>query len=256
MGASQAQTVCIPNPLYVSIGLPGVYPSPLPPLNQDTLNPGTLGTAYSQTFTLVVPADTMIDLAAISGIPGLPVANVSINYQEVTAISGLPNGLNYACNIGTCQWPGGTAGCIKLSGIPTQSGLFNVSMTAGYNATVPQGIPLIGGTAITIPFPGLNWTMNMVAVGVDDHQADALTIGHNSPNPFHGSTTIQYQAPKPGMIAFEVTDLTGTHLYSTQMRANIGDNQFVFDASNLAPGIYFYKLSNGAMSAMSKMVIR
>jgi hypothetical protein len=252
LGIAYAQAPCIPNPLYASIGIPGVYPNPL---IQAALASGNQGSPYTETFTMVVPADTTVDLSAVTGIPGLPSATVSINYQEVTAINGLPNGLNYVCDISSCQWVGGTNGCIRLSGTPTQGGLFNVSMSTGYNATVPQGIPIIGGTAITIPFPGLSWTLDITGVGVKDQQADAIWITHNAPNPFHGTTRISYHAPKPGTITFEVMDLAGKRLHSATSHAVAGENEILFDASGITAGIYFYKISNGVNSATNKMVV-
>jgi Secretion system C-terminal sorting domain len=251
VGVAQAQTVCIPNPLYASLGIPGVYPNPL---IQASLASGNQGSPYTETFTMVVPADTTIDLSAQIGIPFPPIS-VSVNYQEVTALNGLPNGLNYVCDQASCQWTGGTNGCIKLSGTPTQGGIFTVGMSTGYNVSVPAQVPVIGGSAITIPIPGLSWTLDITGVGVNDAQENTFWIAHNAPNPFHGSTTIRYHAPKPSAVSFTVTDLAGRRLHAETLRATMGDNQFTFDASNIAPGIYLYQLSNGDNTAIRKMVI-
>jgi Secretion system C-terminal sorting domain len=250
-GAVQAQ-VCIPNPLYVSLGIPGVYPNPA---IQNSLASGNQGAAYVETFTIVVPQDTTIDLSALIGFP-FPAVSVSVNYQEVTAIAGLPNGLNYVCAPANCQFPGGTDGCIKLSGTPTQGGTFNVSMATAYNVTVPGAVPVIGGSAISVPFPGgLNWSLDINGVGVKDQQTNAFWIAHNAPNPFNGTTVISYNAPKPATISFEVTDLAGKRLHTETVRAIAGINELSYDASGLAAGIYLYKLSNGDQSVTSKMVV-
>jgi hypothetical protein len=243
--------VCTPNPLYVLAGIPGIYPNPL---IQSSLASGNQGQPYTETFTMMVPQDTTIDLSSYIGFP-FPAITVSVNFQEVTAITGLPAGVNYTCDLSNCQWVGGTNGCIRLSGTPTQGGTFPIGMTTGYNVTVPQNVPVIGGQALTIPVPGLSWDMDITAVGIEDAKANALSIFQNAPNPFHGTTTITYHALKPMAVQFVVTDLTGRVLHDVQVRANLGDNSIQFDATDLAPGIYLYRLSNGEKSATSKMVV-
>jgi hypothetical protein len=150
VGANVAHAqVCTPDPTALFLGIPGIYPNPAITSN---LTAGNQGQAYSETMTIMVPQDTTIDLSAFIGFP-FPAISVSVNFQEVTAITGLPTGLNYTCDLSNCQWGGGVNGCIKLDGTPTQGGSFNVGMSTGYNVSVPQQVPVIGGSAITIPIP-------------------------------------------------------------------------------------------------------
>ena len=244
--------VCSPNPFFASLGIPGVYPNPI---QQPSLTSGMQGSPYSQILTFIVPADTTIDLSSIVGLP-IPPVNVSVNFQEVTGITGLPAGLNYACDLSSCQSAGGVNGCALICGTPTQSGLFTVGMSTGYNVSVPVGIPVIGGTAITIPIPGISWEMDVTAVSIEDLQKDQFSISQNGPNPFHGSTTILFNSPKPANIDFAVSDLTGEQVPPETFRASTGTNVLTFDATALSPGVYIYQLSNGAKVVNSKMVVQ
>lgn len=246
-----AQAVCVPNQLYVIAGIPGVYPNPA---IQTALASGNQGVPYTETLTILVPQDTTIDLSSLIGFPFPPIT-ISVNYQEVSGITGLPSGLNYDCDLVSCQWAGGNNGCIKISGTPTQGGTFNVGITTVYNFTVPQSVPVIGGQNVNLPLPFPDWTMDVTAVGVEDAHTEALSITHNAPNPFHGTTTITYHAPKPSAVQFDVMDITGKGVHTEQARATAGTNSLVFDASRLAPGIYLYRLSNGERAAMGKMVV-
>lgn len=250
-GSAIMAQVCTPNPLYVLAGIPGIYPNPL---IQSNLASGNQGQAYTETFTIMVPQDTTIDLSALIGFPFPPVT-VSVNFQEVTAITGLPAGLNYTCDIQSCNWGGGTNGCIQVAGTPTQGGTFNVGMTTGYNVTVPQQVPVLGGQSVTVPIPGLGWTMDVTAVGVQEQRENSLWISHNAPNPFHGTTTITYHAPRPSEVTMTVTDLLGKVVSVSSSRATVGDNAITFDANGFTPGIYLYTLSNGSQAATGKMVI-
>lgn len=249
---ANAQTVCQPNPIFATLGIPGVYPNPL---QQSSLASGQQGSPYSQVFTFIVPADTTIDLSALIGFP-VPPVTVSVNYQEVTGMTGLPSGLNYQCDLSNCQWAGGVNGCALLSGTPTQSGLFTVGMTAGYNVTVPVGVPVLGGQSISIPIPGLSWDMDLTATAVSDLQADQFSISQNGPNPFHGSTTILFNAPRPATIGFVVMDINGKQVHAESFRATSGVNTLVFDATDLVPGVYIYQLSNGEKVVNSKMIVQ
>ncbi len=252
-GVAQAQ-VCTPQLIYTSLGIPGVYPNPA---LQNTLASGTPGVAYNETLTIIVPQDTTINLSAIFGIPGFPSVSVSVNYQVVSGITGLPAGVTYACDPANCQVPGNSNGCVKLSGTPTTAGMYSVNMATSYNVTIPAGIPLIGGTPQNVPFPGgLTWSMPIGVTAVKDAQSNSLYIAHNAPNPFHGTTSIRFHAPKASAITFEVTDLSGKQLHAENFRAIVGDNQFTYDASLLAPGIYIYKISNGENAVSSKMVVQ
>jgi hypothetical protein len=252
IGFAQAQTVCTPNPLFASLGIPGVYPNPL---QSSSIDPGQQGVAYQFVFTMIVPADTTLDLSSVVGFP-IPPVTVSVNYQEVTGLTGLPQGLNYQCDISNCQWVGGQNGCLKLSGIPTESGTFTVGMTTGYNVNVPAGVPVIGGAPLTVPIPGISWDYEVTAVGIEDLRSDVFGITQNTPNPFHGSTKIIFNAPKPSSIEMVVFDLSGKQVAQMSQRATMGINKLEFDGSELAPGVYIYHLSNGEQMVSSKMVVQ
>jgi hypothetical protein len=253
VGANMAHAqVCTPDPVALLLGIPGIYPNPA---ITSSLTSGNQGQAYSDRFTIMVPQDTTIDLSAVIGFP-FPAISVSVNYQEVTAITGLPTGLNYTCDITNCQWGGGVNGCIKIDGTPTQGGTFSVGMTTRYNVTVPQNVPVVGGTAVNVPIPGLSWTLDITAVGVADAKIEGLSIAQNTPNPFHGTTAIKYFAAKPMNLQFTVTDLAGKQLHSEIVRASLGENAIQFDATDFAPGIYLYRIGNGEKSVTSKMVVQ
>lgn len=252
IGFAQAQTVCTPNPLFASLGIPGIYPNPL---QQDFIDPGQQGVPYQFTFTMIVPADTTIDLSSFVGFP-IPPVTVSVNYQEVTGITGLPAGLNYQCDLSNCQWVGGQNGCLKISGTPSQGGSFVVGLTTGYNVNVPAGVPVIGGAPLTIPIPGANYDYEVTAVGIEDLTSDVFGLTQNTPNPFHGSTKIIFNAPKPSTIDMSVFDLSGKQVAQLSHRASMGINELEFDGSELAPGVYIYHLSNGEKMVSSKMVVQ
>ena len=245
-GAVQAQSSCTPDPQFTS---PGVYPLP----TSGTLN-GTENVAYSQVFTVNVPADTTIDLTAIIGFPTPPV-NVSVNYQTITGVNGLPTGLNYNCDTIACWWAGGTSGCLEVSGTPTQTGQFTFNMLGDLNITVPSGVPIIGGTQQNIPTPLAYQLTIDPATSVDPALNSAFSVSQNTPNPFGYETEISIFSPFSADVSLEVYDLQGKVVKRDQFSQVSGEFSFTLNASDLVPGIYLYRLDNGQESVIRKMVV-
>ena len=81
-------------------------------------------------------------------------------------------------------------------------------------------------------------------------------LGQNYPNPFNASTTINYTLRNMDHVKLSVFDITGklvkTLVNQTQ---NPGSYSVSFDASNLASGIYIYKLKSGSFEQSRRMIL-
>ena len=78
----------------------------------------------------------------------------------------------------------------------------------------------------------------------------------NYPNPFNPSTTISYQIPVKEFVVLKVYDILGKEvktLVSGYMPAGV--HEVKFDASGLASGAYFYKVTAGSFTSDKKMVV-
>lgn len=140
---------CTPDPIYTTAGIPGVWPDTITGVAS-----GTVGSAYSQNFTIIVPADTSVTLPAPVG-----TVTATINSATITGISGLPTGLSYACDISTCIWPGNTNGCFVISGTPAQAGNFTFTISVVINVDAP----FIGAT--DLPSLDLNYSLTIADTG-------------------------------------------------------------------------------------------
>lgn len=77
----------------------------------------------------------------------------------------------------------------------------------------------------------------------------------NYPNPFNPSTTIEFSIPKEGYVEMKLFDIIGREvatLVSDPYRA--GTYTVTFDASELASGVYFYRITSGNFTDTKKMV--
>jgi hypothetical protein len=85
---------------------------------------------------------------------------------------------------------------------------------------------------------------------------DKFQISQNFPNPFNPVTTIKYAIPFDSDVSIKVYNMLGkevANLVSGDKQA--GYYQVSFDASNIASGIYFYRIIAGDFIKTYKMVI-
>lgn len=158
---------CSPNFLFTTLGVPGVYPPELPisGIPMVGMADGIVGNTYSQTLTLVVLEDTTMDIASFlpaSAVATMNLAGIStvmaLDVNHVTFdVSGLPNGISYACDQNNCEYLAGVDGCISVSGTPTQGGSFPVPVNMIINAQIPPitdpilGTTIFAGMALDLP---------------------------------------------------------------------------------------------------------
>ncbi len=83
-----------------------------------------------------------------------------------------------------------------------------------------------------------------------------FALKQNYPNPFNPSTIISFQLPKDSKVKLQVFDMTGrkvTVLVDGEMPAGIHSK--VFDAMNLASGMYIYRLEAQDFSQTKKLLL-
>jgi hypothetical protein len=82
------------------------------------------------------------------------------------------------------------------------------------------------------------------------------TLHQNYPNPFNPSTTISFSLPYSAGASLRVFDMLGREVatlvngYTTS-----GTHEIQFNATNLASGVYFYKLTSGNITKIEKMML-
>ncbi len=81
-------------------------------------------------------------------------------------------------------------------------------------------------------------------------------LQNNYPNPFNPSTSIKFSVPSTGLVTLKVFDITGKEV-STLVEGNIeqGEHEVNFNATHLASGVYFYKLTSGSFTEVKKMIL-
>ncbi len=88
-----------------------------------------------------------------------------------------------------------------------------------------------------------------------------FNLGQNYPNPFNPATLINYSVPQKSLVTIKVYDIIGREVASLVNEEKAAGNYTVqFNASNLASGVYFYRMKasvsiGGAAFAETKKLL-
>jgi flagellar hook assembly protein FlgD len=81
-------------------------------------------------------------------------------------------------------------------------------------------------------------------------------LSQNYPNPFNPTTTIEYALPQNAKVVIKVYDILGRlvkELVNEYKEA--GYYKVKFDGTNLASGVYLYRIESGTYVQTKKMVL-
>lgn len=221
---------CTPGP-YIS---PGIYPDTI-----TNLPTAYVDLPYGTVITVVIPVDTFV-----------PPLTLTIDSIGIVGWTGYPAGFIYTPNTATGFWPGGSSGCVLISGTPAiaDTGLYHlVFYVDGYvmGSLVPMSDSALGYKIL----------VKDTALGVPDNNISEFTLLQNTPNPFSHKTIIEFTSPVVETCQFSVINVIGEEVYSQSINAVTGKNSFEFSASELPSGIYMYKLSNITSTITKRMII-
>lgn len=93
-------------------------------------------------------------------------------------------------------------------------------------------------------------------IGIDENDKFSVSYLQNFPNPANGLTTFEFELKEESKIAFEITDISGKVVFTTDLGfKSAGANSFQLDLSNLASGVYHYSLTVGEQKISRKLII-
>lgn len=238
---ANAQTACTPDNSHA--GNPGIYPDTV-----QNLAPATVGIAYDETITVVIPSDTTVDF------PGVGIVTLTVNYMRVDSVVGHPSSFTYGCNPADCSFPGGSIGCMAVMGTPVTGDVGTHPLTVYVTANVTHA--LLGTfDAPQSTVNGYKIVVNSGNSSVEQLDINKFQVGQNIPNPANGSTLINFTSPTPSTIDFKVYNMLGMVVKNQKIDAVSGMNKINFNTSELSQGVYVYSLTNGTQTITKRMVV-
>lgn len=224
---------CTPD---LTITIPGLYPD-----SATGLPDGTVGVPYNEVIQARVLTDTTFN--------GLPVVITSITIMSVT---GLPPGIMYQCVPNSCVFPGGSNGCMLLSGTPTTAGFFPINVNIQTDGTI-FGVPINPPQSQVISSYSI--TINQSTGIAGSGGATNFEILPNYPNPASQYTDIVYTTPLGGDFSLGIYNILGKEMFSQTIRGKRGLNTIRVSTSDFSSGIYLISLSNGSRVLTRKMTV-
>jgi hypothetical protein len=221
---------CEPDTLYT---LPGIYPD-----SATGFPPAYATYEYNLVITAVIPADTLF--------LGM---RRNIDSIGIFTIIGLPEGFEALPNSPSGYWPGGSSGCLLITGTPTheQVGEYPLQFVLyGYAELIPFPI------AFELTYYSLN-ILDSIYAGVRAPMVQEINNLTLSPNPFSESFTLHFNSITNTMFDLQIFDLNGRLLFAEPIHTNQGMNNFVIDRTLLRSGVYFCRLTNRRSQASTTL---
>lgn len=229
---SNSHAQCVPD---LSITVPGIYPD-----SATGLPGGTVGIPYSEDIQAKVLTDTSLS--------GLPVIITSITLSSVT---GLPPGLTYTCTPSSCVFPGGSNGCMLLSGTPTTAGVFPLIVELTVN-----------GTIFGTPVPPQVSTLDYYSITIDvnsgisnDISSVKFDLLQNNPNPAINYTDVSFSSPVAGDFTLKMYNMIGKEVLKQHIRGMAGINTTRLMVDDMTPGVYMLSVENGSNVVTRRMIV-
>ncbi len=90
----------------------------------------------------------------------------------------------------------------------------------------------------------------------DDFLPTEFLLYQNYPNPFNPSTTIQFAVPKTSNVTIKIYDVIGRQVAMlVDEEYQPGQFKVIFEAGQLASGIYIYRIQAGDFRKAKKFLL-
>lgn len=201
----------------------GVWPD-----TTQNLPPAAVGVAYSTDLNFKVPDEVTAELDPTGG----TLVGSAIDEFTVTGVTGLPSGFNYACNVSSCNYPGGSNGCANLYGTATASQVGVHPLSIDVDAVVV--IELIPGfpTPITQSTSFGGYKLIIGYAGLVEGVLEPITV---HPNPANDVITINGLHDALNIQSVLITNMEG----KTVKTVNHSSTSTSVDLNGMETGMYF-----------------
>ena len=236
-----AQAQCTPDPQYTAVG---IYPDSL-----TGLSPATVGIAYNQNITIIVPSDTVADVFG-------QMVPVTIDKIDLTSVTGLPSSFSYSCDPPSCSFPGGTTKCAELSSAAPTSSEIGLHQIIFKTTTYVSGVPLIGIITQNNTIDYYYLQVSGVTSTINQFDNTTFELKEVYPNPVSNQAKIQFVSGTTENITFKIYNLLGEEIESQLISSSKGVNTINLNTSSYSKGIYLYSINNGNKVLTKRMIIK
>ena len=224
---------------YTGLGYPGSPPTPYLDQTHNSIHASITPDGQMMTMAWLDAATT----AQADTFPDVWFSYRSINWsqwstpQNLTQTPGFPELLLHAAPV------------VKVNG----GGSYTVFLGRSYQSNINTYPPDNGVKTTFFVSP---YTFFIEDVKETGQQPAAFHLDQNYPNPFNPSTTISYELSIAGFVRLKVLDILGREvatLVNEEQKA--GRKSVQWNASNVASGVYYYRLDAGSFTSVKKLLL-
>lgn len=159
----------------------------------------------------------------------------------------------YSNHLGGCQrLPNGNTLIVES----TSGYIFEVSTSGTRVWEYTPGGEIVRALRYPATYPGLSALTTADVVQSAETMPARFELSQNYPNPFNPTTVISFQLPAASRIRLAVYDLLGSEVaVLLDEERTAGYHAVHFDASHLASGTYFYRLTSQSGTAVRKLAV-
>ena len=238
-----------------------------------TLPSAYLDANYLDSIIFDVPESFTVELGGES-------LDLPFNFAQITGVA-TPSGMSYDCSVMSCYFEANTSGGVVLSGIPTETGLYELALSAavsingaplGIDLDVDFNIPYTGGNMLldfalgddysvlndVIPtfFINVEPAENNPNLSIDSKNIENLDRFVVSPNPAAEMASFSFYNNDAKYLSLEIYDLLGNLIYADQFKGFVQSEQtYNVNTSSFNNGVYLYKLSTSNASHSGRLVV-
>ena len=100
------------------------------------------------------------------------------------------------------------------------------------------------------------WSSQVETLSTSYQIADGYRLEQNYPNPFNPTTTIRFALAQPGRATIKIYDVLGREMATVlDETLGVGVYERQWNASEVASGIYFYRLTTAGFSLQKKIAV-
>ena len=177
------------------------------------------------------------------------VANVTGKYAFVQ-MRGADDYLHQAAD--STKWPAG----IKYDPDSTGVHIYSLGVHEHWNNAIDKKYTRNLGTGNGIELKSVEMGTTTGVASQDNRVPEYFTLYQNYPNPFNPTTNITYSIPTTSRVVIKIYNIAGREVETIEnSERSAGIYTITFDATPLASGVYFYKLTANNHSTTKKLVL-
>lgn len=204
--------------------------------------------SYNTDLQIHVAPDTT------TGLGTFPITQIKID-----SVTGLPAGFSYSPNPSNGIFPGGSYGCVAVTGLATAGQENGGPMSNGVYPIIVYFTATVNVFSVPTDFPSqqTGYKVHIMPASSVGNTIDLtkFSVMQNQPNPSDNRTEFRFNAPVAGDVEMTVYNTLGEKVHNRTIKAEKGLNKISYETSSLSSGVYLYSFRMGNAVLTKRMSV-